>query len=82
MNYLDEEQLREDLIEIILDNCKHKETVTEDRTQYCVHCESYGSIFYDDEDEPFVEDWEHRKDLLNDVPTDELIERTKEVSNE
>ncbi len=83
MTYYNEQDLRDELTDILLEECKHRDTVKEDNNAYCVTCEAYTNYaIVSGEDGGFEEeygDWETRPEILNDIPTGELVERAKEA---
>lgn len=82
MTYYNEEDLREQLLEVIKE-CKHDEVVREDGLVFCIVCDAANSYsVVRDEDGSWTEEygeWEPRYEILEKIPTDELIERVKEV---
>lgn len=77
MTYYNEQDLRDDLTAILLEECKHKDVVKEDNLVYCTTCESYAPWWNVGEEDEYG-DWETRYEVLKDLPTDELVERAKE----
>lgn len=78
MTYYNEQDLRDDLITILLEKCKHKKVVKEETNVFCETCDSYAPWWRVGDDDEYG-DWESRLEILNNLPTDELVERAKEA---